>query len=303
MRSRLSHRLAVAAMTLATLLGSSQAAEACTGRRALPSPVSCPGCWHPALDTSWQWKLSALPTAKEIASNAFGMWDIDGFDNSPATVNALQARSHVVCYLSAGSYEGWRADASSFPGSAQLSPTTPPHAILGVLGWKMDGWDERWLDIRDVQKANSPLAAIMQARIAMCRAKGFDAIEFDNVDGYTNPTGFPLTANDQLFYDTFLANEAHRVGLSAVLKNDNAQIPQLLPYFDFALNEECWHYRECTTAQNGSYGYDQFVAAGKAVFGVEYVGAASSFCPKANAQNFNWLKKKLDLGSWRTACR
>ena len=100
-----------------------------------------------------------------------------------------------------------------------------------------------------------------------------------------------------------LANEAHLKGLSAVLKNDNAQIPQLLPYFDLALNEECWHYSECTTAQNGSYGYDQFVAAGKAVFGVEYTGQTSSFCPKANAQNFNWLKKTLALTSTRTACR
>ena len=50
-------------------------------------------------------------------------------------------------------------------------------------------------------------------------------------------------------------------------------------------------------------GYDQFVAAGKAVFGVEYAGHTGVFCPKANAQNFNWLKKKLDLDKWRVACR
>jgi hypothetical protein len=303
MRPRMSVRLGLALLALATALVATQQSVAGAATPALPSPAACAGCWHPALNTSWQWKLSDLPTTSEISSNTFGMWDIDGFDNTAATVTALKAHSKVVCYISAGSYEGWRADASTFPGSAQLNSKTANHAILGILGWKMSGWDERWLDIRDVQNANSSLAAIMQARIAMCQSKGFNAIEFDNVDGYSNSTGFPLTAADQLYYDSFLANAAHAVGLSAVLKNDNAQIPQLLPYFDFALNEECWHYSECTTAQNGSYGYDQFVAAGKAVFGVEYSGSTSSFCPKANAQNFNWLKKKLALDSYRVACR
>lgn len=300
MRTRMFRALLVALVATVTSLVSAHCAQAAP---ALPAPTACPGCWHPALNTSWQWELSTTPSASEISANTFGMWDIDGFDNSAATVTALKAHSKVVCYISAGSYEGWRSDASTFPGSAQLNSKTPDHAILGILGWKMSGWDERWLDVRDVQKPGSALASIMRARIAMCQSKGFNAVEFDNVDGYTNQTGFPLTAADQLYYDSFLANEAHAKGLSAVLKNDNAQIPKLLPYFDFALNEECWHYNECTTAQNGSYGYDQFVAAGKAVFGVEYTGQTSVFCPKANAQNFNWLKKKLALDSYRVACR
>ena len=33
----------------------------------------------------------------------------------------------------------------------------------------------------------------MDSRIAACRAKGFDAVEPDNVDGYANDSGFPLT--------------------------------------------------------------------------------------------------------------
>jgi hypothetical protein len=189
------------------------------------------------------------------------------------------------------------------PGSAQLNSSTPNKAILGILGWKMSGWDERWLDIRGVQTPGSALASIMTARVSMCKPKGFNAVEFDNVDGYTNNTGFPLTAADKLYYNAWLANTAHSQGLAALLKNDVAQIPGLLSYFDAALNEQCWQYAECTVAQNGSYSCDQFVAAGKAVFGVEYSGQASTFCPKANAQNFNWLKKSLSLGSSRTACR
>jgi hypothetical protein len=293
--------VSAAALAASTLVSLSPAQGATP---APPAPVVCaPTCWTPPLVTSWQWKLNSPPTTAEIAANTLKMWDIDGFDNSAATVSSLHAHSKVVCYISAGSYEGWRSDASSFPGSQSLNKNTPNHATLGILGWKMSGWDERWLDIRGVQTPGSALAAIMTARVAMCQSKGFDAVEFDNVDGYTNNTGFPLTAADQLFYNALLANTAHSHGLAAFLKNDNAQIPDLLPYFDAALNEQCWQYKECTVAQNGSYGYDQFVAAGKAVFGVEYSGQTTAFCPKANSANFNWLKKKLSLNSYRVACR
>ena len=39
------------------------------------------------------------------------------------------------------------------------------------------------------------------------------------------------------------------------------------------------------------------------MFGVEYKLAKSEFCPQANAHNFNFLKKKLNLGVWRSPCR
>jgi Glycoside-hydrolase family GH114 len=74
----------------------------------------------------------------------------------------------------------------------------------------------------------------MNARLSMCAAKRFDAVEFDNVDGYLNHTGFPLTAHQQLRYDVFLANTAHARGPSALLKNDLDQVGRLMPYFDGA---------------------------------------------------------------------
>jgi hypothetical protein len=105
-----------------------------------------------------------------------------------------------------------------------------------------------------------------------------------------------LTGAQQLHYDAFLANQAHRRGLSAVLKNDLGQIKTLLPYFDFALNEQCFQYSECGKLK-------RFVKAGKAVFGVEYKLRPSQFCPQANAMDFNFLRKRLALGAWRQACR
>lgn len=57
-----------------------------------------------------------------------------------------------------------------------------------------------------------------------------------------------------------------------------------------------------TTDRFGSV-ESQTEAGKKAVFGVEYSGSTNSFCPQANALDFDWLKKRLDLTAWRVACR
>jgi hypothetical protein len=136
----------------------------------------------------------------------------------------------------------------------------------------------------------------MTARMDMCKAKGFDAIEPDNIDGYANNTGFPLTGQDQIAYNTFLANAAHQRGLSIGLKNDLDQAQQLLPLYDWALDEQCFQYQECDSLL-------PFIQAGKAVFNVEYSLDTSQFCPQANAMNFNSLKKHLQLDAYRVPCR
>jgi hypothetical protein len=143
--------------------------------------------------------------------------------------------------------------------------------------------DEKWLDIRV-----PALRPIMENRMKLAVAKGCDGVEPDNVDGYVNDTGFPLTAADQLVYNRWLADTAHALGLSVGLKNDVDQIVELVDHFDWALNEQCYQYNECNTLL-------PFVQAGKAVFGVEYEGSPNTYCPKLNALNFSWLQKDYDL--------
>lgn len=152
--------------------------------------------------------------------------------------------------------------------------------------------DERWLDIRRADL----LAPVMRARLNLAVTKGCDGVEPDNMDGYTNTTGFPLTAPEQLAYNQWIADEAHQRRLSVGLKNDIEQLNALVPYFDWALNEQCFQYQECD-------GYAVFVSNNKAVFGVEYEGDPATYCPLANAQNFDWLKKNIDLDATRIACR
>ena len=264
----------VAALAISAVLGS-VAGFAPASAGSLPKPRPCNGCYEPALDTSWQWQLRwKVDTSFDVQ-----MYDVDAFDVSAHLVAKLHAAGrNVICYIDAGTWEQWRPDASRFPQS-----------VLGAP----NGWPgERWLDIRRLRI----LAPILEHRMNICRKKGFDGVEFDNVDGYQNHTGFPLASKDQLRFDVLLANQAHRRGLSVALKNDLGQVRQLLPYFDFALNEQCFQYRECWKLK-------PFVAAGKAVFGVEYKLKRPRFCPKANALDLNFLKKKLSLGPWRRSCR
>ena len=234
------------------------------------------GVWRPSLNTSWQWQLNGLPIDRSFEVE---MYDIDLFDNDAATVSALQAQGRkVVCYVNAGGWEDWRPDAARFP--------------EGIIGANLDDWEgERWLDIRRIDL----LGPVMEARMDSCRAKGFDGIEPDNVDGFLNDTGFPLTYADQLEYNIWLAEAAHARGLSIGLKNDMDQIPDLLPYSDWALNEECFQYDECETLS-------PFIQAGKAVFNVEYGLKTSEFCAEAERLGFNSMRKNLDLDAWREPC-
>jgi len=233
-----------------------------------------PSQWQPAPGTTWQWQLSGtLDTGVDAA-----VYDVDGDDTTAAQVSALHAAGRkVICYVDAGGYEDYRSDAKAFPAS--------------VLG-DSDGWrGQQWLDIRQV----AVLQPIMAARFDTCRRKGFDAVEADEVDGYANNTGFPLTAANQLAYNRMLAGLAHSRGLSIGLKNDLDQIPQLLGEFQFAIDEQCFQYKECDQLR-------PFIQAGKAVFEAEYQLDGDQFCASAKAMDFSSMRKNVDLDAPRWPC-
>jgi hypothetical protein len=238
--------------------------------------------WRPPVGATWQWQLTGLPVDSSFDVDVY---DIDLFDNDVTTVAALHVQGRkVVCYISVGSWEDWRPDADQFPAS--------------VLGNDYEGWPgEKWLDVRQIDL----LAPIMRARLDQCQAKGFDGVEPDNIDGYTNDTGFPLTYQDQLDYNRWLADEAHTRSLSIGLKNDDEQVTDLLPYFDWALTEDCF-------AQDWCGGVTPFIVAGKAVFAAEYTDELTlnqflnQVCPQAGALRFSAILKHRDLDAWRRDC-
>jgi len=231
--------------------------------------------WHPHPGTSWQIQYAGkLDTSFDV--NAY---DIDLVDTDESVIQALHGRGiKVICYFNAGSYEKWRSDAGRFPAS-----------ILG----KSNGWkDERWLDIRRIDI----LKPIMAARINLAARKGCDAVDPDNVDGYSNKSGFPLTAANQIAYNTMIADLAHADGLAVGLKNDLDQIGDLIGHFDFAVNEQCFKIGECEELTS-------FVNQKKPVFNIEYNIPTSQFCSQAKRMHFDSLKKKLDLNADVEFCR
>jgi endo-alpha-1,4-polygalactosaminidase (GH114 family) len=234
--------------------------------------------WVPAVGATWQWQLDT-PVDQSVSAEVF---DIDLFDNDASVVAALHAKgAKIVCYVSVGSWEDWRDDQASFPSA--------------VLGNDYEGWPgEKWLDIRRIDL----LGPIMGARFDLCRDKGFDGLEPDNIDSYTNDTGFPLTAADQIAYNTWLAQEAHARGLSIGLKNDSDQVTDLLPHFDWALTEDCFDQGWCDQLS-------PFVSAGKAVFMAEYTDtgvALAGLCAEAQSLQLSAILKHRDLDAWRQTC-
>ncbi len=238
--------------------------------------------YRPPLSVSWQWQLGGtINTAYDVE-----LYDIDLFNTKPVTIQSLQAvGKKVICYFSAGSYESFREDKDQF------KPED--------LGNTLDGWeDEKWLDIRSPN-----VRSIMQARLALAHQKGCDGVEPDNMDGYTNNPGFDLTAADQLAFNRFIAEEAHKKGLSVGLKNDLEQVNELIDYFDFAVNEQCFEYSECDLLL-------PFTNSGKPVLNAEYASqyiedttARQALCNQSLNKQFSTLILPLDLDDkFRYSC-
>ncbi len=114
------------------------------------------------VSSTWQWQLQGdLDTSVDA-----DVYDIDLFETSADDIAGLQADGRiVVCYFSAGSYEGWRPDADRFADRD--------------LGETLDGFeDERWLDVR-----SDTVRAVIEGRLDRAVAAGCDGVEPDNVDG------------------------------------------------------------------------------------------------------------------------
>lgn len=102
------------------------------------------------------------------AAEGSSVIDLDLFDNDATTIGNLKsANKHVICYFSAGSYENWRQDNSSFTSNDYGKAMEDP-------------WEgENWINIK-----SENVKKIMSARIKLAAQHGCNAIDPDNVDGY-----------------------------------------------------------------------------------------------------------------------
>ncbi len=231
--------------------------------------------WRPSSASPLRlaWVLDGPLDVSDPAALTADVYDIDPEHNPPSTVALLHGLGKkVVCYIDAGVYEDYRPDASRFPRSA--------------IGRPDEGWDgSYWLDIRQVDV----LEPIMRDRIARCARDGYDAVEPDEITGWSNDSGFPLGYGDQIAYNTAVASWVHDAGLSVGLKGDIEQAHDLAPHFDWTLNEDCYLYAECTEYEGG---LANFSDAAKAVWIAEY---PSQHEPGA----FDWEAVQRDAASHR----
>ena len=106
--------------------------------------------------------------------------------------------------------------------------------------------DEVLLDTR-TPEARGVIIGVARPWIDGCAERGYDAVEFDNLDSYTRAGGV-LRREDALAVSRDLVTAAHRAGLAAAQKNA-AEDASLLRAagFDFAIAEECAAYSECAS--------------------------------------------------------
>jgi hypothetical protein len=231
--------------------------------------------WRPEPGTTWQWQITdPVDTSFDVA-----MYDVDLFDAPVEVIEELHADGRVVvCYFSAGTLEDWRPDIEAIPPS--------------LVGDPLEDWpDEQWLDIRDIDG----LSPVLTGRLDLAVDKGCDGVEPDNVNAYENPTGFDVSADDQLRFNRWLAGEAHARSLSIGLKNDLPQASDLVSDFDWMLVEQCIDYEECD-------GTAPFIEAGLAVFAAEYLPRTSQACADAAAWGLSVIFKDLDLTADLDTC-
>jgi hypothetical protein len=243
------------------------------------APAAATGIWWqptnsgPNNGPEWQWELdhplrvgnaadmgrSATNAAGLIAANPT-VFDIDGIENPASTVTALhKLGGKAICYIeigSAGNYYAAADEGIPVTYFAQLK-------AAGDLGAKMAGYPEYYLNLN----APSTVSIIESMIRQQCAAKGFDAVEPDLGDSYTDHTGFGITEAQNAAYDNTLGSYAHSLGLAWGQKNGD-QDPSFSkmqePVADFLLTEECNYYSTCAGVTA------PYVAAHKPVLNAEY---------------------------------
>jgi hypothetical protein len=185
------------------------------------------GAYAPPSDTA----IVERDRSSAPAGWAYGICYVNAFQTQPEEL-AWWTAQHAGVLLAAGG--GYVTD-PDWPGEVLLDTSTPAkraEAAAVVGGW-IDG----------------------------CAARGYQAVELDNLDSWTR-SGGRLTAASNVAFARLLLARAHARGLAVAQKNAAELAPQGPGIgFDFALTEECQVEGEC----------DAYLAAyGRHVIEVEY---------------------------------
>ena len=222
-------------------------------------------------------------------------------------VRALHASGkYSICYIEAGAFQTGFPDASNFAAADYGGKARQ---------YRMKGYgNEWWFNIAGfrhyVAGRNSSLtgaavniAAGLDRRISWCALEGQDAIEPDDLDGYTNRGdtgvtggGWHLSRADSAGFERWLAHDAHAHGLAIFQKNDPANAGANARNFDGMIIEECNSYRDPCSGGGGDA--TPYLRAGKPVLNAEYVEdgeTSAKFCSADVAAGITGALFNVDL--------
>jgi hypothetical protein len=270
---------AASAPAAAPTVAPSVASSAATSVADAPAAAAKKRTWWrpravgPNAGPEFQWELDHALNVRSLSdmgnnvTNALGrrarnvtVYDIDGINNSAAVVRTLhRLHDKVICYIEVGA-------AGNYYSAAQEGISVTYYQQLkaaGDLGAAVPGYPENYLNIN----TRSTFRIIKTMIRQQCARKGFDAVEPDIDDSYTDTTGFRITEAQNIKFDKLLGGYAHSLGLAWGQKNgdnDPAFSAALEPTTDFLLDEECNFYQTCGIVT------PPYVKAGKLVLNAEY---------------------------------
>ncbi len=259
--------------------------------RAHASPPSGQDQWYWEIDPP-QPGLAGLPaiTAAYPKPGSANIWDTDLFEDSNVAgagiptgaspvVKALHAAGkYSICYVEAGAYQ------TGFPDDADFAPADYGRR---AKRYEMQGYaNEWWFNLAGfahyvtgekstLTGAAVNIAAALHKRIGWCQLEGQDALEPDDLDGYTNPGatgvkggGWGLTQADSAGFERWLVYDAHAHGLAAFQKNDPANAAADAATWDGMIIEECNFYDDPCSGSGGDA--TPYLRLGKPVLNAEY---------------------------------
>jgi Glycoside-hydrolase family GH114 len=177
-----------------------------------------------------------LPRGASVVSRDWFSGSADARAYSICYVNAFQTQSDEVRVERPDEKSNW-----------------PRDLVLEELGDDPNWGGEYLVDLSSADK-RARAAEWVQPMIQTCAAKGFKAVEYDNLDSWTRFDGTPVERRvpfgkrQAVAYAELLTDQAHALGLAVAQKNTlglNRRQARVRIGFDFAIAESCGRYSEC----------------------------------------------------------
>jgi glycosyl hydrolase family 114 len=157
--------------------------------------------------------------------------------------------TYAICYVNAFQTQD---DESGIKRPDERS-AWPDDLVLTALGDDPNWGGEYLVDISTADKRERA-ADWLQPMIRTCKRKGFDAVEYDNLDSWTRFDDTPREGDvpfgkaEAIAFAALITKRAHKLGLAVGQKNTveltRRQARRQIG-FDFAIAEECGRWDEC----------------------------------------------------------